>query len=105
DIFRDYLNEGTVPVIPLTYIPNTTLSMVLLACAELKKEGAALSTAELAHRLGYSESTVVNIVTDLQNLAVCDKDADGKHRLVAKSVPDQLRVQFLEHVLYQRLLA
>lgn len=105
DIFRDYLNEGTVPVIPLTYIPNTTLSMVLLACAELRKEGVALSTAELARRLSYSESTVVNIVTDLQNLAVCDKDADGKHRLVAKSIPDQLRAQFLEHVLYQRLLA
>lgn len=108
DIFRDYLNEGKVPFIPLTYLPNTTVSMALSVCKALRA-GKEHSTSELAARLGYSESTIANIVTDLQNLAVCDKDQSGRHRLLpstpAASVAQQLRNQFADHVVYQRLLA
>ena len=103
DIFRDYLNEGSVPFIPLTYIPNTTISMALLACEALQKVGA-LSTSALASNLGYSESTIVNIVTDLQNLAICSKDSEGRNCLVATDVAEQVRLQFVDHVVYQRLL-
>jgi Holliday junction resolvase-like predicted endonuclease len=104
DIFRDYLNEGSVPFIPLTYIPNTTISMALLACETLRKTGP-LTTSALASNLGYSESTIINIVTDLQNLAICSKDADGRNCLVASDVAEQVRSQFVDHVVYQRLLA
>lgn len=104
DIFRDYLNEGAVPFIPLTYIPNTTISMALSACDALQ-EGGSLSTSALAATVGYSESTVVNIITDLQNLAICNKDAEGRNQLVAVSIAEQVRTQLLDHVVYQRLLS
>lgn len=104
DIFRDYLNEGAVPFIPLTYIPNTTISMALLVCDTLRKEGA-LHTPALARSLSYSESTIVNIVTDVQNLAICNKDGEGRNCLVTENLAEQVRSQFIDHVVYQRLLA
>jgi Holliday junction resolvase-like predicted endonuclease len=107
DIFRDYITEGKVPAIPWTYIPNCTLRMALSAYDILKSQGA-MSVSDLAKELTYSEATTVNIITDLQNLALCGKRPDGMHFLLdeldQKLIPDRIRSQFVEHVLYQRLL-
>jgi Holliday junction resolvase-like predicted endonuclease len=106
DIFRDYLTEGKVPAIPWTYMPNSSLGMALSACYALELHGA-MSTIDLAEELSYSEATTVNIVTDLQNFALCGKDSGGRHLLLdgvnADSIPDRLRSQFAEHVLLKRL--
>ncbi len=106
DIFRDYLTEGTVPAIPWTYIPNCTIGMAA-AAAELLDASGPLGSADLARALGYSERTVVNIITDLQNLAAAGKDQVGRHRLLddvtRKTFPVRIRAQFREHVLYEEL--
>lgn len=107
DIFRDYLTEGKVPYIPWTYIPNCALRMALPACHALAEYGA-LSTRDLARSLSYSERTAINIVTDLQNIAICGKTQDGKHGLLngisLEAIPERLHAQFSEHIIYQRLL-
>jgi len=106
DIFRDYLTDGIVPTIPWTYIPNCTVGMAYAAAEYLHARGA-LETAALAKALGYSERTVVNIITDLQNLAAAGKDERGRHRLLsevtAETLPDRIRAQFREHVLYEEI--
>jgi Holliday junction resolvase-like predicted endonuclease len=107
DIFRDYLTEGRVPAIPWTYIPNCSVRMALSACDILNSHGA-LSVAQIAQELNYSEATTVNIITDIQNLALCKRCEDGKHTLLIelnkKIIPERIRSQFIEHVLYQSLL-
>ena len=106
DIFRDYLTDKTVPYIPFTYLPNCTLRMGISVCEVLATRGVT-SHADLAHALGYRESTIVNVATDLQNLAVCGKAAGGLQLLDSLSfqkIPDRLNAQLSEHVLYQRLL-
>lgn len=106
DIFRDYLTEGKVPAIPWTYIPGCTLRMALPICDVLALQGA-MTVTDLAKDLGYSEGTVVNIITDLQNLAICGKEG-SKHILLdglkLNDIPHKVRAQFAEHVLYQQLL-
>ena len=61
----------------------------------------------LTEALGYSERTVVNIITDLQNLAAARKDEQGRHCLLsevtAETFPDRIRAQFREHVLYEEI--
>ena len=107
DIFKDYLTEGKVPHIPWTYIPNCTLRMALVACDVLAEKGPT-STRELADALAYSERTIVNIISDLQNLAICGKTRDGKYDLLstpaADVIPDRMHSQFSDHILYQRLI-
>ncbi len=107
DIFRDYLTEGKVPHIPWTYIPNSTISMSLSVCAVLANNGP-MSTSEIASNLGYSEKTIINIITDLQNLVICGKTEDAKHCLLQADweswIPQRMRDQFSEHIIYQALL-
>lgn len=107
DIFRDYLTEGKIPAIPWTYIPNCTLKMTLSACEILHSQGA-ITVDDLARELGYSEATTINIVTDLQNLAISGKTSNGEVSLLdgldMTSIADRVRSQFMEHIFYQRLL-
>lgn len=107
DIFRDYLTEGKVPAIPWTYIPNSTLRMALSVCEVLISQGA-MRVSDLAQELSYSDATTFNIITDLQNLALCGKEDSGKQILFEglnmTIIPNRIRSQLLEHVLYQRLL-
>lgn len=81
--------------------------MALSACEVLNSQGE-LSAAQLARELNYSEATTVNIITDLQNLALCGKGEGGKHALLneldIKMIPERIRSQFIEHVLYQSIL-
>lgn len=107
DIFRDYLTEGKIPAIPITYIPNGTLSMALTACQEIGLRGS-ITPAELARAISYSEATISNIVTDLQNLVVAGRNSDGNVSLLENfslgQVALTLREQFVEHVVYRGLL-
>lgn len=107
DIFRDYLTEKKIPAIPWTYIPNCTLRMALSACEVLSSQGA-ISTANLARELAYSEATTINIITDLQNLAITGKRSNGEMLLLdgldMASIADRVRSQFVEHIFYQQLL-
>lgn len=108
DIFRDYLNEGVVPAIPWTYIPNSTLKMSLKAFSQLIKNKHT-SIQELSKLIRYSESTTFNILTDLMSLVICQKDSNGNYviekELTIKSLPERIRSQFADHIVYRRLLS
>lgn len=108
DIFRDYLNEGVVPAIPWTYIPNSALKMFLKTFNALwisKK----LSIQELSKIIKYSESTTFNIITDLTSLVICQKDDNGKYGIVKdvtiNSLIERVRSQFSDHIIYRRLIS
>jgi len=105
DIFRDYLIDGKPPSIPLTYIPQTQLSMALRAFDVLQKTGPK-DFAELAKELRYSLKTIVNIAADLLTLLLAGRGPSGK--LFAQEtltdaandvVAEHLANQFKEHVI------
>jgi Holliday junction resolvase-like predicted endonuclease len=107
DVFRDYLTEGKVPAIPWTYIPNCTLKMALSTCELLDSQGSK-PTMALARELSYSNATIVNIITDLQNLGISGKESNGEMSILdgldMKSIAERIRSQFSEHIFYQQLL-
>jgi hypothetical protein len=81
--------------------------MALSACEVLNSQGA-ISVDNLARELAYSEATTVNIITDLQNLAISGKASNGEMSLLdgldMASIADRVRSQFVEHIFYQQLL-
>lgn len=78
DVFRDYLNEGKPPPIPWTYVPVVSVAMAMRGLREIQqRDGVGLD--ELARVIGYSASTTVNIVGDLQNLVLITREADGAY--------------------------
>lgn len=61
----------------------------------------------MAKGLTYSESTIVNIVTDLQNFALTEKNGDIKflaEGMDIKSIFERVRSQLIEHIVYHLLL-
>ncbi len=108
DIFRDYIAEGSVPAIPWTYIPTygPAMSAKAFRVIEAQKE---ISLSLLSKQLEYTENTTVNIVTDLLNMMVCEKNDAGWY-IPAKgvnlpNVAERVRSQFSEHVVYRGLLS
>jgi hypothetical protein len=69
DIFRDYVLTGSVPNIPVNYIPSTSFAKV---CAALRILLAKRTTtiSELAAALGGGEGTAENIGRDLVMIGV-----------------------------------
>ena len=109
DIFRDYLVEGAVPTIPWTYVPTVQFSMALRAVLLLRDRGP-LTPSELAEALGYAESTVGNIVTDLHNFMLASRDDEGRYRLhgeldaaTREDVAEFVSTQLHEHVVLQTI--
>lgn len=108
DIFRDYIAEDSVPTIPWTYIPNYRPGMSISALKVLQQQGA-VSIASLSKQLQYTERTTFNIITDLLNMMICEKDDKG-HYVPAKgvslsTVAERVRSQFSEHIIYRNLIA
>jgi hypothetical protein len=80
DIFRDYLVDNIVPAIPITYVPQVELSMAIRAFLLLDElKSADIET--LADRLGYKPKTVQNIITDLSNLILINRDEHGIYKV------------------------
>lgn len=119
DIFRDYLVEGTVPTILLTYVPQAELTMAVKALMELyRHKNKGLSLKSLAQATGYKEKTVLNILSDLQNFLLIKKDNTGIYSLtvannasspkamlyeVAVFLQKQLREHVVIKLLYEKL--
>lgn len=80
DIFRDYLVDGTIPAIPWTYVPQASISAIIRAFDVLKENGP-LDLAGLSNKLGIKESTGKNIITDLQNLLLSNRDVNGMYQI------------------------
>lgn len=107
DIFRDYLVEGGVPAIPWTYVPSVQFSMAIRAFL-LLRENHSLDLITFAQRLGYAESTVGNIVSDLQNFLLASRDIEGQYHarpelveVEIETIANFVKKQLREHVIIQ----
>lgn len=65
DIFREYVLTGTVPSIPLTYLPASPSVRTMLAIAQLLEHSTYMTHSDLGSSVGISEKSVGNIVRDL----------------------------------------
>lgn len=76
DIFRDYLNSGSVPV-QENYILRTAVGSVLKAIKLLANVNGTLSTSDFQEKAGLSEKSFYNVARDMRLLGIV-KVADGK---------------------------
>lgn len=108
DIFRDFLNTGEVPNLPLTYIPKTTPASVKKILHELEHDGE-VSFDELTERTGYTGKSCMNVVSDGLMFSLIQKTASGKYIRNRDLVSPQKLRQFLnlqlkEHSVIHELL-
>lgn len=110
DIFRDFLRDERVPGIEWQWLPLVSPSMAIPVLMQLQASGG-ISLNQLATRTEYSEGTVQNIVSDLQNVALVRRNEthntyevlSSEHRTVieiAEFVGQQLRDNAIVRALY-----
>ncbi len=73
DIFREYLLTNKVPEIPLHYLPTNEFNSVF-SVGRLLLHGNPKSVTELALEIGFSEKTVMNILSDLIMFEIAERD-------------------------------
>jgi hypothetical protein len=69
DIFRDYLNEGSVPV-QENYLPRALVSAVVKTMMVLVRAGASLDFQDFQVKSGLSEHSAMNVIRDLRLLGL-----------------------------------
>jgi hypothetical protein len=113
DIFRDFLRDDRVPAIPWQWLPLVSPSMAIPVLMHLQASGG-ISLQQLATRTEYSEGTVQNIVSDLQNVALVRRNesrniyemlsSEGRTVIeIAEFVGQQLRDNAIVRALYSSL--
>jgi hypothetical protein len=109
DIFRDFLRDGRVPAISWQWFPIVPASMAIPVLMQVQASRATLE--ELVERTGYSDGTVQNIVSDLQNVALIRRHEDGAYEVVstelhtASEIAEFLGQQLREHAVTRALHA
>ncbi|WP_338628801.1 ATP-binding protein [Yersinia intermedia] len=104
DIFKDYLLNGTIPVIPFNYIPTSEFPS-MLKISHFLKDGNVIAVDKLAEIASFKEKTVQNIIADLIMFGVVERRGNSviKHhdiRLVTDfSLLERLRERFSSHSL------
>lgn len=109
DIFRDYVLSGTIPSIPFTYIPQSPSLNALLRVSLELDDAEGKSLQQLADSSKLQESTVRNIIHDLDQFGIIDI-ADSKITidnhltdLSVKSLLSNIRILFKRHALTELL--
>lgn len=109
DIFRDYVLSGTVPSIPFTYIPQSPSLDALLRVSLELDDAEGKSLQQLASGSELQESTVRNIIHDLDQFGIIDI-ADNKITidnhltdLSVRSLLSNIRILFKRHALTELL--
>lgn len=74
DIFRDYLNSGSVPV-QENYILRTAVGSVLKTIKLLANENGILSTSEFQEKAGLSAKSFYNVTRDMRLLGLAEVTA------------------------------
>lgn len=72
DIFKDFLVNDKVPIVPFNYIPSTDLSSLLRVCKRLEVEVFTESNL-IAELINLKEKTVWNIGADLVMLGLAER--------------------------------
>lgn len=109
DIFRDYLVEGKVPVIPWARTFQRTPSVALRALSVLQESGP-LAALDLGTHLGLKEVPTWNLLGDLAALQVVELAGPGLYRMTryvddlsAESIASTVRQQLRRHVVAQAI--
>jgi len=109
DIFRDYVQSGTVPSIPFTYIPHTPSLDALIRVAILLDPVEGKNIERIAHDCKLKASTVQNIVHDLVEFGIATGSYDNVcsesrfEELSEPSILSRLRIVFRRHSLVDLL--
>lgn len=74
DIFREYILTGSVPVIPLRYLPSTDFSSLYKVLKHLNHT-TKLSVQELVSKVNLSEGTIQNIGSDMIMFGVATRES------------------------------
>lgn len=105
DIFRDYVLTGKVPSISFTYIPQSPSLDALLRISMELDDAEAITVQELSGRSKLRESTIRNILHDLEEFGIISiSGADVKidsHASVIdeRSILSAMRLVFKRHAL------
>lgn len=95
DIFREYILTGTVPSIPLTYLPTSPSLKKLLAVAQQLDATEYCSFSEIASRVSISEKSVGNVVRDLSIFGIATRNLSQVKldSSMSNSTPQQVMLQ------------
>jgi len=77
DIFRDYLNTGDIPYVPLSFTPSTevrTLVRATISCLASGEEG--LTNEMLSESMTIGTKSAMNVVADLLLFGLAEKKRD-----------------------------
>ena len=109
DIFRDYVRFGTIPSIPFTYIPQSPSIDALLRVSQELDDAEGRSLHELADGSKLKESTVRNIIHDLEQFGIISI-ADGQIKIDdhlndfgERSILSNIRILFKRHAFTELL--
>ena len=109
DIFRDYVLNGTIPDIPLTYIPQSPSVEALVRVALQLDPAEGRDAGRLARLASLAETTVGNIVHDLEQFGIASLADDGvrleghMRTLTGESVLARVRFVLKRHALTEML--
>ncbi|MGR4016498.1 restriction endonuclease [Vibrio harveyi] len=95
DIFREYVLTGTVPVIPLRYLPSndfTSIHKIVKHLSHTQKE----SVNDIVEKTNLSEGTVKNIGSDIVMFGIANRES-GLYSLDL-SLPDCSEVNVLRAI-------
>jgi len=107
DIFRDFLKNGDVPNIPLTYLPKISPNSILKVLNQFK-EKSNLTIEELIELSGYSIKSAMNVLSDCLMFNLILKEGNGKYTYNReledeKNIRKYLYDQLIEHVVIHSL--
>jgi hypothetical protein len=108
DIFKDYLNSGSVPI-QENYIPRIQVGSVLKVAELLNKIGPNIEVGKFRTQAGLSEKSFYNMLKDLRLLGIARLEA-GEVQLQLVQVQDPgafetaLRAHVKERILRNRIV-
>lgn len=109
DIFRDYVLYGSIPSIPFTYIPQSPSLDALLRVSLELDDAEGKSIQQLADGSKLQESTVRNIIHDLEQfgvISIADSQITIDNHLSdldVRSILSNIRILFKRHALTELL--
>jgi len=109
DIFRNYVLFNEIPIIPFTYIPQSTSIEALLRTALQLDPMEPKSIRDLSAAIAFKESTVRNIIHDLEQFGIASVSTDkiilDSHikEISARFILSRIRFVFKRHGLVKLL--
>jgi len=92
DIFRDYIGENKLPIIPLTIVPTQNVGVIIKAVQGFET-GTPFTKEQLAKKLQISENTATNVISDLITFMLIKKYEDDNYRIL-----EEINIQTIEDI-------